>query len=321
MDWLQTQINEKRKLRPTSLKNYIFNLGKLHSIVKSGKTFDNADWVIENKKELIEYLNKQKITTRKTLLAAIVVLLSSYGDKYQKDLDEYRDIMILDSQEYRKTQLEQKKSKTESENWATLKTLQGLLNNYRNELETLNVFKKSKDEITAKNFDLLQMYVLGSLYISDDDNPPLRNEYGNMKVIGLKEFNALKDTEKKDNYLVVVSPSKKFYSLGDYKTSSTYGEKRIYIGKKLNAILNIWLHYNTSGWLLVNTKGGKLGTNNLTKYLNKVFKPTGKENISSTMLRHIYISEKIGGPTYDEKQELAEKMNHSVGTQEIYRKK
>ena len=60
--------------------------------------------------------------------------------------------------------------------------------------------------------------------------------------------------------------------------------------------------------------------NGLTKYLNKVFEPTGKNNISSTMIRHIFISEKIGGPTIKEKQELAEKMGHSTDTQEKYKK-
>jgi len=39
------------------------------------------------------------------------------------------------------------------------------------------------------------------------------------------------------------------------------------------------------------------------------------------MLRHIFISEKIGGPTLKEKQELAEKMGHSVNQQELYKKK
>ena len=60
--------------------------------------------------------------------------------------------------------------------------------------------------------------------------------------------------------------------------------------------------------------------NGLTKYLNKTFEPTGKKNISSTMLRHIYISEKLGGPTLKEKKALADKMGHSVATQEIYKK-
>ena len=60
--------------------------------------------------------------------------------------------------------------------------------------------------------------------------------------------------------------------------------------------------------------------NGLTKYLNKTFEPTGKKNISSTMLRHIYITEKLGGPSIKEKKELADKMCHSVVQQEMYKK-
>jgi hypothetical protein len=60
--------------------------------------------------------------------------------------------------------------------------------------------------------------------------------------------------------------------------------------------------------------------NGLTKYLNKTFEPSGKSNISSSLIRHIFITEKIGGPTLKEKQELADKMGHSVGQQELYKK-
>ena len=42
----------------------------------------------------------------------------------------------------------------------------------------------------------------------------------------------------KNNYLVTVSKSKKYFHLGDFKTQGKYGNKQIEVGKKLNTILN-----------------------------------------------------------------------------------
>ena len=83
--------------------------------------------------------------------------------------------------------------------------------------------------------------------------------------------------------------------------------------------MNIWLKYNKSPYLILNSKGEKISPNSLTKLLIKVFEPSGKK-ISSSMLRHIYITEKFP-PQTDEKTELAEKMLHSKQVQsDIYAK-
>ena len=61
-------------------------------------------------------------------------------------------------------------------------------------------------------------------------------------------------------------------------------------------------------------------SNGLTKYLNKTFEPSGKNNISSSMIRHIFITDKFP-PQLKEKEEVASKMGHSVAQQELYAKK
>ena len=71
-----------------------------------------------------------------------------------------------------------------------------------------------------------------------------------------------------------------------------------------------------------NSRGGPMTPNGLTKFLNKTFSIIGKDNISSTMLRHIYISKKLDkSPYLEEKEQIAMKMGHSINTQELYRKK
>jgi len=62
--------------------------------------------------------------------------------------------------------------------------------------------------------------------------------------------------------------------------------------------------------------------NGLTKYINKIFKTKyPNKNVSSSLLRAIYISENTSGINMKDRKELANKMGHSVPTQEqIYTK-
>ena len=63
-----------------------------------------------------------------------------------------------------------------------------------------------------------------------------------------------------------------------------------------------------------------MSSNQLSKYINKVFEPTGKK-VSANLLRHIYISEKFPVEKNREKEDIADKMGHGVDTQNTYAKK
>ena len=163
--------------------------------------------------------------------------------------------------------------------------------------------------------ELLQDYLLASLYLLQ---PPRRNVYADTKVIKKDTFDELTNEEKNENnYLVIVSRNKKFFHFADYKTKKKYNIQNIPVSKKLNSVLNLWRHYNPeTKYLLYNTRGEKLTKNSLTKHLQKVFKISGKNNISSSMLRHIYISSEVDKEAYDKIKKLADKMGHSVNEQQ-----
>ncbi len=316
MDVLKDKIKSSRNIKDKSLNAYLISLRKLHEKINPDKEFPSTLSWLKNKDKVMEHLVDMKLTTRKNYIAAIIVALSTDKEKYEKELKEYRDVLDGVAKEYKDGVEEQRKSEKESANWVSLDKLRKVMRKYKAEIMEKGLLKK--DELNKKEMDLLQKWVVSSLYILDD-NPPLRNDY-TMKVIGKSDYDKLSDKEKNDNnYLVVKSRNNKFFSLGEYKTDKKYGLKKIDVGSKLNSVLNIWLKYNKSGYLLLNSKGDPMNANSLTKYLNKVFEPTGKK-ISSTMIRHIFISEKIGGPTLKEKQEIADKMGHSVNTQELYKK-
>ena len=312
---IKKEINEKRDLRESSLKAYASNMNKLHKLMFD-KEIQNLDF-LKNKKEVMKTIENKKLSTRKTYLAAIVVTLMAF-DKNEDLIKYYRDEMEDLAKQFSANMEEQKKSETQDKNWVSLSALRKVMRKYRNELNQKGIFKKEPDDLTNKEFDLLQKWIVASLYILDE-NPPLRLDYI-MKVISNKEYDKLSEKEiENNNYTVVKSRNNKMFSLGEYKTSGKYGTKIIPVGKKLNSALNIWLKFNTSGHLLLNSKKEPMTANGLTKYLQKTFAPTGK-NISASMLRHIFISEKFPAQN-KEKEEVADLMGHSVHQQTLYSKK
>ena len=315
IETIKKEINEKRKLRPSSLNAYASNMNKLHKLMFD-KEITGLDF-LKNKKKVMETIEEKKLSTRKTYLAAIVVTLMAF-DKDEDLIKYYRDEMEDLAKQFNADMEEQKKSETQDKNWVSLAALRKVMRKYRNELNEKGIFKKDADDLTNKEFDLLQKWIVSSLYILDE-NPPLRNDYI-METIPNKDYDKLTEDQKREkNYLVIKSRNNKMFSLGEYKTSGKYGTKTIPVGKKLNSALNIWLKFNKTGHLLLNSKREPMTANGLTKYLQKTFAPTGK-NISSSMIRHIFISDKFPAQN-KEKEEVAEKMAHSVNQQTLYSKK
>jgi len=313
---LKKEIGDHRKLRASSINAYASNLNKLHKLMFDGEEISDLDF-LKDRKKVMKTIEDKKLSTRKTYLAAIVVALMAF-EKDEKLISPYRDDIEALAKKFNDDMEKQKKSETQDKNWVSLAALRKVMRKYRNELNEKGIFKKDYDDLTNKEFDLLQKWIVASLYILDD-NPPLRNNYI-MNVISNKDYEKLSEKEKEErNYTVVKSRNNKFFSLGNYKTSGKYGTKIIPVGKKLNSALNIWLKFNKTGHLLLNSKREPMTANGLTKYLQKTFSPTGK-NISSSMIRHIFISEKFPAQNA-EKEEVAEKMGHSVEQQTLYSKK
>lgn len=302
-------INSKRNIRESSLKAYISNLSKLLSMSGDDKTIENLNELLKDPEEVINILSDRKNSTIRNYLASIVVYVNTLDD--EELLKKYRELMEEYGKEYINHIKENNKSENQDKNWTSLKSLNDVLKEYKRQIDKQGILKK--DELTKKELDLLQKWVVGNLYIGDDQNPPLRNDYI-MEIISESDYNRLSETEKKKkNYLVVKNKTKKYFSIGEYKTSGKYGIKEFPIGKNLNKVLNFWLKYNKSKHLLLNSKNEPMTANGLTKYIQKVFEPTQKK-IGASMIRHIYITEKMGNYK-KESQELSDKMLHSVEVQ------
>ena len=312
---LQAAITEKRRVRPSSLKVYMFNIRKLASKMGQPVPLESLDWT-KNTDAVLDTLGEMKPSSQKTVLASLVVALDAM-DIDADALETYREVMTGLAKSYEDERKLQKKTPQQEANWTTMAALRKVQRAYKAELLQKKVFEKK--ELTRKEMDLLQRWIITCLYVLDPDNPPLRLDYS-MRVVSDKDFDKLSEEEKgADNFLVVQGRNKKRFSLGEYKTAGTYGVKSIPVGKKLNSALNLWLQHNTSGFLLRDAKGARMNANQLSKAISKAFEPTGKK-IGASLIRHIFISETFPAQTAA-KEEVASKMAHSVSQQTGYSKK
>ena len=318
MDIIKEAIDNKRNIKPNSLKAYLISLQKTHDFIEGEGELEDLNF-LKNEEQVVEKLQELKLSTQKNYLSAIIVALDAMNDEgdYDSELEYYRGYLAELQKQHQEEQEKQQKTKSQDENWASMKELRKVMNGYKADIMERELL--TKPELNRKQFDLVQKWVVANLFL-DDENPPTRLDYAPMKVIKEEDFEKLSDDEKDDaNYLVLKSRNKKYFHFGEYKTAKKYGANVIPVGKKLNSVLNIWLRINPTDSLLLNSQGKPQTANGLGKYITKVFEPTGKK-IGINLLRHIFITEKFA-PQLDEKKKVASLMGHSVGTQELYAKK
>lgn len=266
---------------------------------------------LRNKEGIMNKLSGLSESTQKTNLAAIVSVLSTQLDKtIYKGLHKfYLEKMMEKIRETPESNNE--KTQKQKDNWIDW---EDILKISKNQYEAVKELSTKKTLIPDEYDKLLQSLILG-LYVYI---PPRRNhDYLNMSIV--KKYN--KDMSDETNYLDL---SYDEFIFNKYKTSKKYGKQSIIIpNNELKKILEIYMKHHA---LYKQSKGkqpvpflitqeGKPITaiNSITRILNKIF---GK-NIGSSMLRHIFLSDKYG-KTLEEQKEDSSAMGHSLNQQRDY---
>jgi integrase len=251
-------------------------------------------------------------STKKGILAAIVSILSLFKDKatYKSIYKHFYDLMMAKSKEVKEAESARagEKSEKQQKNWSSWeevkKTEEEL---YKEAAELMN-----KKHLTAPEAEKLLQCVVLSLYTKIQ---PRRNQdYLNMLVV--KKWS--EDMSADHNYLDLTGNQ---FVFNKYKTAKKYGVQKIAIPSDLLDILVPYLKHNPL-WkeskgkvavpFLVSPGGVPItALNGITRILNKIF---GKK-IGSSMLRHIFLSDKYSA-LKDDMAEDAAAMGHSVAEQQ-----
>ncbi len=296
---------EIQKARPNikanTIKQYEVNLKKLQKIYDTdGYNFlSKPDDVMDKIKDL-HYLSQRNI------LNAIVVLLMAlnHDEKYDELLTTYGELRDELNDKYSDEQKSGVISDKQSKNFTTTEEIFKMINDMNEDLKPIK--KKSKDQLTKKEMQLLQAYTLFNIY----SRMPMRNDVAGMTAINQAAYKKLSEDDKKEsNYLVVPSKGQLYFVLNQYKTSKKYKELDLPIeDKDLRKILRYYLKMNGNGVLFKTSTGKPLTRTELSKVLLKYSKKYMDKSISTTLLRKIYLSSKYGNM----KEEL-EKDNKVMG--------
>jgi hypothetical protein len=296
-----------KNLSESSIKLYIRNLEKLNGgELKDFKFLKNVDTVLD-------LLKAYKDNTKRSILISIVSILGCCPDdkKIVKLKQKYYDLMLKKNDEIKEKTTDEA-TEEQKENWISWDDVKKRFDELKKEVEesTNNTVVLSKPA-----FETLLYYMILALYIH---NQPRRNkDYQYMNVV----FKSNDKLPKDKNYLSY-SDNKLVFNV--YKTSKKYGQKVEDINEELKKCIDLYLKFhpkikgkvkkNTDTPFLVGYDGNPLSqVNSMTKIFNKIF----NKKISSSALRHIFLSDKYGDVVKEMKED-ADKMGHSVQQQKEY---
>ena len=299
----------KPDLSEKSLKVYTNTINKIL------KDLDGCDDLkcLEDTKKVIKYLDSKDVSflTKRNYYNTIIVFMQA-KEKPENIIKIYQDKRDILNDEYLNFQKTGEKTEKQQKAWATLEELNDVKNKLQKETDKIN----KKDNYTKKDLQTIQNYFILSFYL----DTPLRNDLNNTKVIKLNQYNKLSEQEKKEsNYMVY--GNKYFLSLSQYKTAKKYGLKKIDLSNDIIKAFRLWFDkFNPNKeYLLININTNEpMSSHQLTLTLTKLFKKYLDKNISTTMLRHILLTEKFG-EVKKEMEQIADKMGHDINTaQQIY---
>ena len=294
-----------------SINQYASTLTKLYSYIYEGKMI-SLEWVadLDIIEQVEQFLDTYSAPTKRNYLNSIIVALKGLNEYDEDLLKTYETLRDTYHQEYLASQSQL--TPKQKENWAAWKDIVKVVTRYKDSLTT--VLTDKPEEIHPSEYKTFNDYVLLLLYTK---LPPIRNDFGNVRIIKHDNFATLEKKHKSGlNLLVVRDNIPQFLVLNEYKTHKTYGEVQIPLPEEVKTVVTVWLKYNKSGYLLVGgrSKSQPLGSNGISVRLRAIFKKYLNKNISTNMLRHIYVSERYS-TTVDAMKKDANDMLHDEMTQ------
>jgi hypothetical protein len=305
MDDLCKLIMQKRGIRETSATQYC------NAIFRILRDTNGDSNIFTDYSKIVDYVNKQnKTTSKRNIVTAVVVYLRA-NDLGDEDLfKKYNELLKTYSTEIDETIGNGKKTDGQNKNWASWDEILTIDKKFKLKLKGVD---KDSDEYK----ELYQDYLIYSLYTII---PPLRNDYAAMTIYTPKEYKAISEKDRKTgNYLVF--PDK--FVINEYKTSDKYGQIVIELKDYPNVvpILKGWLKLNKTKMFLIDKKDSgeevQMSPLKLTKRLNRIFKYYLDKNISTSILRHSYLSSKYSD-TLKERRSDSEIMGHNLKQQDQY---
>ena len=303
--YFKTLIIENRpNLASGTIKTY---LSIINTMAKLANIYlENEEDILKHINELCKTFQDKSPLIKKSKLATLIVVLDNKKNKHSKELD-----IVLDKLRKEMFHLA---DKNKEENVQQLTPTQQ--ENIISWSEVLDVYKdlerKAKplmngNKLNIREFEQVQKYILLSLYVLAQPRRSL--DYTDFKI---KNIN-----ENEDNFLKIKN-KKGFMVFNKYKNASRLGAQEIPIDNKLKLLIQKWTSISPNDYLISANNGNHITSSRISTMLNDIF---GK-NISSSLLRHIYMSHEFGNVDLEKLRTTTENMgSKSIDTMLNYAEK
>jgi len=297
-------IKNNQDLSDKTKHTYLSYLTMLQKdLVKHGYNRTDVEWIVTHPKDVIKLIFSvyPNVHTKHSMVTMIKTMFRLAGDLKERRPDDFKawgDVVTSLSQEKKEQGLSGQMTAKEEERWVDWK----------------DVLAKEKHLAQTEygSFDhlMLAMYCL---------IPPLRQNFGNVKI-----YQAMPSTDGiKENLLVITPTGKGTLVLMDYKTSKKYGNfvkelpddlvRVIQASLKANPRTHLFMKYDGEPYVLQNS---------FTWISNRTFKKLFGKPVTVSILRHSCISATdFNASTPQELFDKAKSMTHSLGMQQMYRKR
>ena len=184
-----------------------------------------------------------------------------------------------------------------------------------------DVLQKMSMEDPHKNRDQSVDYCLIAMYA---EIAPLRSDFGKIRIYTKdkghlhKNYVVLGDGEDAEAYIIINHYNKT--QMG--KDGKMKPSKRIDISKTLRDVFRESMRRWPRKYLFVSRRGNVFDTSaSYSKFVISVYKKHFGKPVGTSMLRHIYITEKVNLNSLSvlERENIAEAMGHSRNMQDLYK--
>lgn len=243
---------------------------------------------------VLDALKDKDPKLRKTILAGLMGLVGKeHSAKYKKQMTD--DIEV-----YNTWVKKQEKTEKQKDNWKDYGEIKRKMEEYEGKAKAI-LKKDTVDDLDRKVLvDWLLLGLTTGYYI-----PPRRSlDYALMKW---KNYDTAQDNFVDKNQFV----------FNKYKTAKTYHQQTVEIPKAFRVLLTKYIRTIPDGvdTLLYDTIHKPMTSVKMAQRLNRLF----DAKISVSMLRHIFLTDKLGNiPRLQELEHLAEEMGHSTTMQMEY---
>lgn len=284
-------------LSENSVRTYVSLLGSLIRAGNPGCYPENLNinwfWDFD---EVEKITGEKPPAVRKSYLSALVVLTQP-----SEVSETYRALMLQDIAEHRNEIEEQKMNPKQEENWLTFLEVKDIWKKMYADVKPILARNPTKAPLSAEERHKLVLFMLLSV-TSGVFFPPRRS----------KDWTEMRTTmagPETDNYYDL---SGRVFVFNEHKTKRTAGQERTEFPVRFANIMKKYLKVmGDMPYLFENRLGKKLGNVQLATYLHDIF----QRNISTSMLRHIYITHhERKTPELKALRRRAKAMGHSLET-------